>query len=72
MYKKISWRNKKFDSKPVLEDATHVVTNIHVDFNDMITVVMEKGIEVNRIQLSMEHAEQIGFINLSALSSYCK
>jgi hypothetical protein len=54
-------------------DKTHKVTSIYVDnMSSIIRVVIEKGSEVDVINLSMEHAQEIGFINIKALKPYCK
>lgn len=55
------------------ENVTHNITNISIDpIDSTIVIVVESGIKVNRIIMSMEHAKEIGFINLNALSDYCK
>lgn len=52
---------------------THHVTSIQVDyFSSMVHVVIEKGLDVQKHTFSMEHAQEIGFINFNALLKYCK
>ena len=54
-------------------DVTHMVTSINVDsWNHMVTVVIEKGLTVDTVEITMEQAQDIGFINLNALEKYCK
>lgn len=54
-----------------LKDIDVRITGIHVDvMNNMVTVIRERGMDVKRITLSMEHAEEIGFINVKALKDY--
>lgn len=52
--------------------ATHVVTNISTDFSSRVKVVIEKGNNVDVINMTMECARDIGFINLETLKKYCK
>ena len=54
------------------KDITHNVTNIHIDsFSSMVKITIEKGLKVYTVDFSMEHAQEIGFINIKALSNYC-
>lgn len=63
----IGYYDPKEDKK-----ITHNVTSIRVDSSSSTTtVIIEKGIEVSSITLSMELAEEIGFINVKALKDYC-
>ena len=53
--------------------VTHKVTSIHFDnFKHTVKVVIEKGIEISQPEMTMEYAQEIGFINIQALKSYCK
>ena len=55
------------------KDITHNVTNIFIDsFSSMVTVTIEKGLKVNTVNFSMEHAQKIGFIDIKKLKEYCK
>jgi hypothetical protein len=55
------------------QDVTHNITSIIVDrFDSTVTVVIEKGIEVSQVKLTMEVAQEIGFINVRALKQFCK
>ena len=55
------------------KNITHHVTGMHVsNHNSMVTVIIEKGQKVEQIKFSMEHAQEIGFINMNALKDYCK
>jgi len=56
-----------------LKDITHRVTNINIDvFGSNVSVIIEKGTEVSAINISLQEAKNIGFINLDALKPYCK
>lgn len=55
------------------KDVTHNVTNISVNiFDSTVIAVIEKGIEVSQVKLTMEVAQEIGFINVRALKQFCK
>ena len=62
--KKVTWGVNLF--------GTHHVTSIRIDFSEMVHVVIEKGTDVQQHTFSMEHAQEIGFININALLKYCK
>ena len=67
----ISWGTGFYDIK---EDkyVTHKVTNIFIDsFSSMVRVTINKGLKAYNVQFSMQHAQEIGFINIKALSNYC-
>ncbi len=67
----ISWGVGFYDVKEG-KDITHNVTNIFIDsFSSMVRVTIEKGLKVYTVNFSMEHAQEIGFINIKALSNYC-
>jgi hypothetical protein len=67
----ISWGVGFYDIKEE-KDITHNVTNIFVDsFSSMVKVTIEKGLKVYTVDFSMEHAQEIGFINIKALSNFC-
>ena len=67
----ISWGVGFYDIKEG-KNITHNVTNIVIDsFNSMLKVTIEKGLKVYTINFTMEHAQEIGFINIKALSNYC-
>ena len=67
----ISWGVGFYDVKEG-KDITHNVTNIFVDsFSSMVKVTIQKGLKVYTVEFSMEHAQEIGFINIKALSNYC-
>ena len=67
----ISWGVGFYDVKEG-KDITHNVTNIFVDsFSSMVRVTIQKGTKVNTVDFTMEHAQEIGFINIKALSNYC-
>jgi|SanBayMetagenome_1026888.scaffolds.fasta_scaffold14540_2 hypothetical protein len=52
---------------------THIVTDIFVDnFHSVITVNIQKGNEVDTVNITMQYAREIGLINLQALENYCK
>jgi hypothetical protein len=55
--------------------VTHNVTSVKIDVvhnSQFVTVVIESGIEVNEVSLTMESAQEIGFINVNALKRFCK
>jgi hypothetical protein len=67
----IVYKNPLFDSE--LEKPTHNVTGIYIDsFSETVRVIIEQGLSVNTIQMTMEHAQDIGFINVKALKDYVK
>lgn len=67
----ISWGVGFYDIKEG-KDITHNVTNIVIDrFNSMVKVTIEKGLKAYTVDFTMEHAQEIGFINIKALSNYC-
>lgn len=67
----IAWKNQLFDVV-TMKNVTHSITAIYIDsFSSMVKVVIEKGLTVYTVKFTMEHAHQIGFINVKALSNYC-
>lgn len=67
----ISWGVGFYDVKED-KDITHNVTNIFIDsFSSTVKVTVQKGLKVYTVNFSMEHAQEIGFINIKALSHYC-
>ena len=55
------------------KNVTHKVTRIHADLmNDMIKIIYEHGLYVDRNDMSMENAQEIGLINLNALKPFLK
>jgi NADH/NAD ratio-sensing transcriptional regulator Rex len=67
----VVWGVSLFDVD-TLKDATHNVTSIHIDrFSNMAKVVIEKGTKVEVLNISMDEAQRIGFININALTGYC-
>lgn len=67
----IVWGQSFMDAKTG-EDANVHVTNIHINnMSGNVTAIVETGIDVKAITLTMERAMKIGFINLNALSDYC-
>lgn len=68
----ISWGNSFFDLEK-RKTVTHKVTDILVNsMSSMVTVIIDDGITVSSVKFSMEHAQEIGFINIEALQNYCK
>ena len=54
------------------KDVTHHVNGIYVNGIDKeVTVFIQHGLRVYQVKMTMEHAEDIGFINVKALSNYC-
>lgn len=67
----ISWGVGFYDVKEG-KDITHNVTNIFVDsFSSIVKVTIQKGLKVYTVDFTMQHAQEIGFINIKALSNYC-
>jgi hypothetical protein len=63
----LTWFNKD------LKDATHRVTAIHIDNRSHIaTFIIEKGVNVDELKLSMSACEELGIINLQKLENFCK
>jgi hypothetical protein len=52
--------------------VTHNVTSIYIDKTSTVNVCVHKGRDVEVIKLSMDEAQEIGFINIKALTKYCK
>jgi|GEM_PF-4363811 len=54
-------------------EITHRVTSISIDnMSHMATIVIEKGLKVEVVKISMDFAQHIGFINMDVLLPYCK
>ena len=71
--KVICWKNRGGYRLSDGRKPTHSLQAIHVDnFNGGIELVIQKGNECYTVNLSIEHAQSIGFINLDALKDYCK
>jgi hypothetical protein len=67
----IAWKNQLFDVV-TMKNVTHSITEIYIDsFSSMVKVVIQQGLKVYTVHFTMEHAHQIGFINVKALSNYC-
>ena len=72
MEKTIKWGASSFDTKK-MQEATHRVTSINVNNqSNMVSIIIQRGLGVDSVQMSMEHAQEIGFINFNALINYCK
>lgn len=57
----------------MLKEATHRIQAIHIDnFKKSVAISIRKGIIVDIIELTMEKAEEIGFINTNALKDFVK
>lgn len=65
--KVISWGVGFYD--PIQDKSvTHNVTNIFIDsHSSMVKVIIEHGIDVKSVNLSIEESQEIGFINIQAL-----
>ncbi len=69
--KKILWQQRPIVKEDV--KRTTFVNNIFIDsWDSMISISLEKcgTMEVNVIKMSMEAAQDIGFINFDKLSDY--
>jgi hypothetical protein len=54
-----------------MQPANCNITSINIDnFNKTCTVTREKGLDVKTFTISMEQAQEIGFINIEALELY--
>ena len=52
---------------------THIVTSIFVDnLLSVVTVNIQKGNQVDTVNITMQYAQETGLINLDALKNYCK
>lgn len=57
----------------IQRNCKHSVQSIYIDnFDEVITVIIQKGNQVDSVNITMQHAQEIGFINLDALKNYCK
>ena len=55
------------------ERPTHRISNIHIDsFNSEAVIIIEKGIQVSRLKVSIEELQNIGFLDFDKLEKYCK
>lgn len=71
MSKVIVWGVKWFNQD--LIEATHHVTAIYIDNrSDIATFIIEKGVNVEQVKLSMSACEELGIINLQKLEKFCK
>lgn len=53
------------------KDVNIRIPAINIDnFNHTVTIITEIGLEVRQRTISMEHAMEIGFINLKALDNH--
>lgn len=56
-----------------LEDITHRVTHIDINVSeDKFKVIIQKGLQINQINLSLKEAEFLGILNLQLLEVFCK
>jgi hypothetical protein len=63
----------KYKIQPPDDNVTHTVTAINVDnFKNTVHVNIQKGTKVDSYEITMEHAQEIGFMNMQALDRYCK
>ena len=55
------------------EEPTHRVTGFYLDRNsDKITFIIEKGIQVNQVNLDMYECQSLGIMNFDKLEPFCK
>lgn len=54
-------------AKNLTNNDAYVTTLLVDNFENTIKVVFERGIKVNVIKLTIEHAKEIGFINFNVL-----
>lgn len=72
MNKVITYKSKSLDIK-TMKPPTHCITSIYIDnFNNFVSVIIQKGLEINSVKITMEKAQEMGFINFNALKDYCK
>lgn len=68
----ISWGVGFYSAKQD-KNITHHVTGVFVDvFNSSVRATVQKGLEVQTVNLTIERAQDIGFINFEALSVFLK
>ena len=69
--KVIVWKSQDFQMD-TLKDSTHKVTSLHIDNSSgLLTIGIQKGNRVEQVAVTMEQAQQIGFINFNALDRFC-
>lgn len=69
--KKIFKKNKECVIGARCDEVNYHVTNIFIDvYNSVAIVTIEQGMSVSRVNITLEEAEDIGFINVKALSRY--
>ena len=55
------------------EFATHNINNIYINMErGNIDFVIQKGMNITTVSITLEHAQDIGFINVDKLEMYCK
>lgn len=64
--------NKFIEWQHSCNDVPYHVNSIFIEHGSMVNIVIQHGMNVDSVKISMEHAQEIGFINLSALKKYCK
>jgi hypothetical protein len=69
--KVLSFRNILFSVKE-LKSVTHRITSISIGHDDVVSIVVEKGLEVTTYKITIEMAQEIGFIKLEALKNIIK
>jgi hypothetical protein len=71
MNKVIAYKNSLYSIKEG-KNVTHRISSVRVDQYDMVNIVVEHGMEVDTLVISMEKAEEIGLINFDVLKEIIK
>ena len=67
MGKVITWGGRLYSKEGKAADLT--ITNIYVDpLHESVRITYEEGIQANSMTITMNAAEDIGFINFDALN----
>lgn len=67
----ISYRGGWFDPRTG-RDYTHRITSLSCDREHICRIVVEKGVTVDTLYLSVEVLEELGFFNFNAIKDYMK
>jgi hypothetical protein len=63
----------KYHQSGIPDEHTHRIDGIYIDdFSSMCRFSVWTGLDHTTYHITMEHAQEIGFINIDALKSYCR
>lgn len=55
------------------KDVTHFITSIHINsVSHIATFIIENGINVQQLKISMDEAQKLGIINIQKLIPFIK